>query len=225
MRKPTSFIATKDPLARVQNGYEALYYNVESGDPEVDELLQKALSDAYREHDIVLEDKRLIDVQHAAMLDAYVTVARELNGSDLSPNQRLVIEMAFDDFAQSNDLFYDKFTTSYERRFDGEPIDFAADCARTRQKNGSMDSSEPELTTDALDDIFETGIQSTVTSGLNYTQAVPAVKATQQTTAYKPIVDVPVPTEDTRKFKDALDELNDITVNDNDDLEDDGPEI
>lgn len=136
---------------RVRNSYEALYYNAKSGDPETDDIMRSQMQQAFRNEDVLLadspDDERLRDV----MLNAYKSSTGELQGSEINPEQSQTLERDFDAFTDNHPQFYASSFDAYEKKYDGEPVDFAADYDRMIQANNGVNPYEPEPTGDDLD--------------------------------------------------------------------------
>lgn len=138
---------------RIKNSYEALYYNVESGDKEMDEVVRRNAKHSFRSYDVTLADKPDQKTLRTIMLEAYQTSAREFGEKTHTKINEARLEKEFDDFTKDHDQFYKQSFNHYEEKYAGEPIDFEADDVRMDRKleEAGRPYHEPEIDDNALE--------------------------------------------------------------------------
>lgn len=142
-------LSVMSPEGRVKNSRDSLFYRVNSGDPEVDEILRQETLIAFKEHDVLLADKPSPETLRAIMLHAAKESTKELQRSHLTPEQMQTIERNFDAMADRPN-FYKKTFEAFETRHFGEPVDFTADYERMVRDNGGKPPWELEMSEEAL---------------------------------------------------------------------------
>lgn len=147
------FAKKLSPEGRTKNSYEALYYRVNSGDPETDEVLRREIQNSFREYDITLADGPNKDILRIVMLQAYKNTAKEIQGEDLTPEQIETIEQNFDSLVDNHTKFYDTVFDSYERKYEGETVDFSADYERYLKEINADFSADYERYSEEIDGV------------------------------------------------------------------------
>lgn len=182
-------INSLSPAGRVRNSYESLYYNVNSNDPEADEVVRGHIQSAFKKHNVVLTDNPTVAQLRSVMVSAYKESILELDGGHVSDHTIDAFEQDFDRFAKDHPSFYASTFSSYEDRYDGETVDFSADYTR------AMSDVDLTPSEDDIDQMFESvereGFEDAVstmkTSGLSYTGHVPDSKLQTKKRTYMQI--------------------------------------
>lgn len=179
------------PESRIKNSYESLYYRTNSGDPESDKIVREEIQQAFRRNGVILADNPDDSMLRGIMLDAYKKSTQELGGEGgLSSNWENNLTRDFDMFTKHHPSFYTTTFESYERRYDGEPVDFSADYERMVQENDGVnpfitEPTEADLGAMQRDRLkqFSRGGEMRA-AGLSYTGHAPEVK-TQARRSYQ----------------------------------------
>lgn len=119
------------PESRIQNSYEAMYYNVSSGDPDADEIVRNEIQQTFKQYNIILADNPDKETLRRILLDSYQSSIDALGGEDVNAVKSKQFEREFDTFVANHSKFYDITFQSYERKYDGESVDFTAEYNRT----------------------------------------------------------------------------------------------
>lgn len=235
------------PESRIKNSYESLYYRTNSGDPETDKIVREEIQQAFRRQGIILADNPDDTMLRDIMLDAYKKSTQELGGKDgLSSNWENNLTRDFDTFTRSHPSFYTTTFESYERRYDGEPVDFSADYERMVQENDGVNPYMVEPTEADLDAMQRESLKrfsrdgEMRAAGLSYTGHAPEVK-THTRRSYQQIKQEEMMAQDIKgnKYDKQYDSYirsrgrtyqkttagDDYGFDERDELEDDGPEL
>lgn len=183
-------VSRMSPATRVRNGYEALYYNVESGDAEMDDILKREMQMAFRKHKVVLADKPSNEQLRDIVLDSYKSSAAELAGGDtgLTVEQERSIELSFDRFAGNHPNFYKSSFSSFERKFDGMTVDFAEEYERFMNESEPLNHDRLAEDMTAMDDLYVPDASAVRVSGeMSYSQRVPQPQAEALKRSFKQV--------------------------------------
>ncbi|HET7615445.1 MAG TPA: hypothetical protein VFK27_00715, partial [Bacillales bacterium] len=157
-------------------------YRASSGDPESDEIVREEIQRSFRQHGIILADHPDDDALRDIMLDAYKKSTQELGGDDLSSDWENKLTRDFDTFTASHSDFYTTTYDSYETRYEGEPVDLAADYDRMVQENDGVDPHFIEPTEADIDAMERDRLKQfsrageMKPAGLSYTGHAPGAK-------------------------------------------------
>lgn len=116
-RSRSDTITLLSPVNRVRNNYEALYYNVDSDDPDMDDILKEEIQRAFEQRGVTLLDNPNDDVLREIMLDACVESVKKIGGRPLSQVQEERIEQEFDKFTSEHSSFYELSFKTYEYKY------------------------------------------------------------------------------------------------------------
>lgn len=108
------------PVDRVIDAYESKYlgvgFNKATDDLGVDNKVFESLRESFVKRDVLLSDKNITkDDIGNVIFDGYYEVAKELSdNNELSESETDRLMIAFNDFSDENDDFYDKVLDNYE---------------------------------------------------------------------------------------------------------------
>ncbi|MGX1195842.1 hypothetical protein [Metabacillus sp. SLBN-84] len=185
-------VAKLSPESRIKNSYESLYYRAGSGDPESDEIVKGEIQQSFRRHGVILHDKPSERELRDIMLDAYKKSTQELGGENLSPEWEANLTREFDTFTRNHSTFYSTTFDAYERKYKGEPVDFAADVDRMIQENNGVDPFHNEPSEADIEAMHREKLQQFTRSGemkaagLSYAGHAPGVR-TQAKRSYQQV--------------------------------------
>lgn len=154
------------PVARVVNSYESLYFRAVSGDASADEIVRREMMRAFKEEDIVLDDKPSSEELNRVLVKAYAAAVEEIQGAPVTEAQRDELEGSLDTFEATHARFHETTFKSFEQVSDGMTVDFDAEVARFERETG--DPRDVEMDEERLDEMEATHRAS---SGLSYSEA------------------------------------------------------
>jgi len=111
------------PVGRIQNNYEALYYNIDSDDPEMDEIVKEQLQKSFERYNVTIADNPHPTILRDVLVDAYKESVKQISGDALSSSQIAQLTSTFDTFTTQHPRFYDASFASYADKYEGETVD------------------------------------------------------------------------------------------------------
>lgn len=132
------------PEQRVANGYESLYFGAESGDPEMNQILQATTQRAFAENDIALDESPDDEKLRRTFVKAYVDAAATLQGEPATDAQKAYLTRSFARFEMTHGQFYDRTAKAFENRHDGETLDLHTFIERERASE-AHNAEEPDI--------------------------------------------------------------------------------
>lgn len=126
-----------NPVARITESYRALYLGNETNDTEADEALRKGLLNSFRKHDTLVSEI-WTEGGHRDVFGYGVELGvEELQKSKITKEQRNEVYQRLDKFLKDVEIFtgsdtefYKEVYNQYEKKYDGETVDFYADMNR-----------------------------------------------------------------------------------------------
>lgn len=204
-------------VARVTESYRALYLENESNDKLADEALRQGLLKSFQKHDTLVSEL-WTEGGHKDVFSYGVELGvEELQKDKITEEQRQEIHQRLDKFLKDIEIFtgsdtefYKEVYSQYEKKYDGETVDFHADMARYNRSIENQEvpdmypESEPfeelkhmtqaeleEHVAKHTDELFDNYIEQekqAKTSGLSYSKAsldVIQAKDKQQVRTYE----------------------------------------
>lgn len=173
------------PESRIQNSYEAMYYNVSSGDPDADEIVRNEIQQTFKQYNIILADNPDKETLRSIMLDSYLSSIEALGGGEIDANKSKQFVREFDTFVANHSKFYDITFESYERKYVGESVDFTSEYTRTVRQSEEPNTYQTKPVNSSLN-MGNGQHEYHEVSGLSYLGHAPETKELPNRLTYQP---------------------------------------